>query len=92
MLFSSIGTANGVSENACPIRAAHRAGEVILEKSPRALMMLKYVWKLPFASKKGEENYYERATLAKVLPSHKLIALAHTECDLREEWDHPRKE
>jgi hypothetical protein len=57
MLFSSIGTANGVSENACPIRAAHRAGEVILEKSPRALMMVKYVWKLPFASKKGEENY-----------------------------------
>lgn len=34
-------TAKGVSEKACPILAAHRAGEVMLEKVPMALMIVK---------------------------------------------------
>lgn len=34
-------TAKGVSEKACPILAAHRAGEVMLEKVPMALIIVK---------------------------------------------------
>lgn len=33
--------AKGVSEKACPILAAHRAGEIMLEKLPMALMIVK---------------------------------------------------
>lgn len=42
MSFSLSEMVNGVSENACPILAAHRAGEVIAEKLPRARMMVKF--------------------------------------------------
>jgi hypothetical protein len=56
ILCSSKGTAKGVSENAWPILAAHFAGEDMWEKLPRALMIVKYVWKSPLSSTNGAEN------------------------------------
>lgn len=56
MLVFLVSTLKGVSENAWPILAAHRAGEVIPEKLPTALMIEKYVCSSPLSSTNGAEN------------------------------------